>query len=152
MNENKPKTSQKRLVALLLIAGIIVAARYVVPPVHTAVAVRMMPAAAAKTVDPEEDILPIIETKCVKCHGKGKHKGGFQIDTRELLLKGGKTGVVVVVGDSMNSPLIRRVARIPYVKAMPPPGNLDVTDEEVALLRAWIDQGLDWFEEEFAAD
>lgn len=152
MSSDAPKIKNRRLRLLLVAAIVFVAAWYGVPPVHTAVAVRMMPAPAEKTIDPELDVLPILEGRCSKCHGGGRHRGGFQFDTREFLLKGGESGPAIAVGDSMNSRLIHRVAGVPYVQSMPPRGNPKLSDEQVGLLRAWIDQGLEWVEEDESAD
>src|SRR5580765_795494 len=50
-----------------------------------------------------KDIRPILESSCTKCHGRGRTKGEFQLDTRETLLKGGTTGPAVVPGKSDES-------------------------------------------------
>ena len=51
-----------------------------------------LPPPAARTVDFVKDIKPLFEAACVKCHAKGKDKGGFSLETREAFLKGGDTG------------------------------------------------------------
>ena len=61
-------------------------------------------------------------------------------------LKGGENGAAIVPGDSARSPLIYYVARLVEDMEMPPTGAKDkpLTSHEIALLRAWIDQGLPW--------
>ena len=51
---------------------------------------------AAAAPDFKKDIQPILEAKCVLCHGTGKEKGGLQLHTREAMLKGGDTDAAIV--------------------------------------------------------
>ena len=69
-----------------------------------------LPPAADYKVSFSEEIYPLLEQSCTKCHGKGKAKGGFSLETREQLLAGGDTGASVVVGDSAGSYLIELVS------------------------------------------
>lgn len=110
-----------------------------VPPEKRA----QIPAPATRAVDFNRDIRPILEASCVKCHGHGKSKGGFQLDTRETFLKPGDTGPAVVVGKSGESLLIDLVSGLDEDNVMPQKGT-KLTAEQVGLLRAWIDQGLAW--------
>lgn len=102
-----------------------------------------LPPPAAGQVDFQRDIQPIIEKSCVKCHGKGRNKGGFVIETRETLLKGGDSGPAVIVGQSAESALIELVSGLDPDNVMPQKGT-KLTSHEVSRLRAWIDQGLKW--------
>jgi hypothetical protein len=53
--------------------------------------------------------------------------------------------VDIIPGDSTNSPLVHYVSRLDADMAMPPEGKGDpLTVEQIALLRAWIDQGAEW--------
>ena len=107
---------------------------------------------SAKTshkIDFTTDIQPIFEQNCLRCHGATRHKGGFRLDQNEFFLKGGKHGPVIFPGDSTNSPLIHFVARLDPDSAMPPEGEGDpLTPEQMALLRAWVDQGAWWRSDE----
>ena len=109
------------------------------------VAAAELPAAADKKIDFTADIKPILNSHCVKCHAQGQRKGGFQIETRETLLKGGDSGPAVVEGKSAESHLIELVAALDPQNRMPPEGE-KLTATQVGLLRAWIDQGLAWEE------
>jgi hypothetical protein len=102
-----------------------------------------LPPAATGTVDFKRDVQPIIEKSCVKCHGRGRDKGGFVVDTRESVLKGGDSGPAVVEGKSEESLLIELVSGLDPDNVMPAKGT-KLTAKEVGLLRAWIDQGLKW--------
>ncbi len=105
--------------------------------------VRALPPPASHRVEFKSEIQPIFEASCVRCHGRGRKRGGFQIDTRETLLKGGDSGPAVLPGHSAGSPLIALVAGCDPDEVMPKKGKR-LTADEIAALRAWIDQGLTW--------
>src|SRR5262250_2841595 len=71
--------------------------------------VAQLPPPANHKIDFSKEIQPIFESSCIKCHGRGKDKGGLRIDTRETLLKGGDSGAAVVSGKSAESLLIALV-------------------------------------------
>jgi hypothetical protein len=104
-----------------------------------------LPPAATNTVDFLRDIKTILDTSCLKCHGPEKPKSRFRVDDRAALLKGGDSGVAVIPGQSAKSPFIHYVARLVPEMEMPPEGKGDpLTPQQIALLRAWIDQDLPW--------
>src|SRR5262245_2968118 len=104
-----------------------------------------LPPSANRPVDFVQDIQPILEKSCLKCHNAEKAKGKLLLDTREHALKGGENGPDIVVGNSANSPLIHLTARLVPDSEMPPIGKGDpLTAEQVGILRAWIDQGAKW--------
>src|SRR5690349_4325768 len=105
--------------------------------------VQALPPAATRTIRFSQDIKPIIDASCLRCHGRGRTKGGFQLDTRETVLKGGDSGQVVVLGRSEDSLLIELVSGVNPDNVMPQKGSR-LTPEQVGLLRAWIDQRLTW--------
>ncbi len=102
-----------------------------------------LPPPTARQVDFVQDIQPLFEVACVKCHAKGKDKGGFVLETREQFLKGGETGAAAVVGKSGESLVVELVASSDSGEVMPKKGSRWTT-EQVGLLRAWIDQGAAW--------
>ncbi|MCC7377129.1 MAG: DUF1549 domain-containing protein [Verrucomicrobiales bacterium] len=102
-----------------------------------------LPPPASRPVDFDKDIRPILEASCVKCHGRGKSKGGFQLDTRETFLRDGDSGPAVKLGDSAGSYLIHLVSGLDEDDVMPQKGTR-LTAEQVGLLRAWVDQQLPW--------
>ncbi len=104
---------------------------------------RLLPAAAERSVDFTEDIKPILERSCVNCHANGKRKGGFSIDHLHSFVAGGDSGPAVIQGKSAESLLIKLVLSTDPEEVMPSKGKR-LTLDEVALLRAWIDQGIKW--------
>ena len=102
-----------------------------------------LPPAANKTGNTyDKDIRSMFEKSCFKCHGAEKQKGKLRLDSLEAALKGGENGPNVVAKDSAKSTLVHSVGRLVDDEAMPPEGKGDPwTKEQVALVRAWIDQG-----------
>lgn len=106
--------------------------------------IQSLPPAVDRDVLYTTEVQPILEENCYECHGDERRKGGLNLDTREMLLRGGKTGPVIEDGDSASSGLIHRVGGIEGDRPMPPSNKPQLTSEQIAVLRAWIDQGLHW--------
>jgi len=100
-----------------------------------------LPSAVAREVSFDADVAPILQSRCVKCHGPRRQKSEFRVDVRDILLEGGDTGnPAIVPGKSANSRLIHLVAGVDPDEVMPPKGER-LTRGEIGILRAWIDQG-----------
>ncbi|MEQ2009692.1 MAG: c-type cytochrome domain-containing protein [Limisphaerales bacterium] len=109
----------------------------------TAAAKKELPPASKKAgVTFDKDIKPIFEKACFECHGDKKQKGKLRLDSLAATLKGGENGKAVVAGKSADSSLVKAVARVVEDDAMPPEGKgKPLTNEQIGLIRAWIDQG-----------
>jgi len=106
--------------------------------------IKKLPAPAAKTgITFDSDIKPIFEKSCFKCHGPEKQKAKLRVDSLAAVKKGGEDGDILSVGKSEKSRLVHSVARIlDEDENMPPEGKGDpLSKDQVALIRAWIDQG-----------
>ena len=101
---------------------------------------KTLPPPANHKVDFAREIKPIFESSCIKCHGRGRTKGDFSIESRETLFKGGESGQAIGPGRSQESHLIELVAGLDPDSVMPQKGKR-LTPEQIGLLRAWIDQG-----------
>jgi hypothetical protein len=100
-------------------------------------------------VDFERQVKPLLERSCVACHSGKQPRAFFCVDGREALLKGGASGTAAVrPGHSEKSPLIDNVSGKVPESEMPPKAARErfrgLTADEIALLRAWIDQGAEW--------
>ncbi len=106
-----------------------------------------LPAPAGRPVDFAQEIRPLLEKHCLKCHGPEKQKSGWRVDVKETVLRGGDNYAPNVhPGKSAESPLIHFVAGLDEDMVMPQKGDR-LTAEQIGLLRAWIDQGAKWPEE-----
>ncbi len=108
----------------------------------TASAQTKLPPAANFKIDFQKDVQPILAQKCHSCHGDEAQQAGLRLDRRQNALRGGDYGPVIVPGNSSESKLIRRLVHGDGGLQMPPTGPLG--DEEIGILRAWIDQGADF--------
>jgi mono/diheme cytochrome c family protein len=108
------------------------------------VALSKLPEAASRPVDFSQEIKPLFEKHCVKCHGAEKQKGGLRLDLKEPALRGGDNFAPNIrPGKSAESPLVHFVAGLDREMQMPPKDDA-LTSDEIALLRTWIDQGAAW--------
>ena len=88
---------------------------------------------------------PILQQKCVGCHGADKVKGELLLNTPANILKGGKDGNILSFDKDKESMLFERIhLDITHKKHMPPEGKTQLTTEEVAILSRWIKAGGDF--------
>lgn len=106
-------------------------------------AAKLDPAAAANAVVFTDVIMPILEAKCVSCHGAEKAKGKLRMHTFADIMKGGGDGpTTVVAGKPDDSLALVRIA-LPNDddEHMPPSDEPQLTKDEIALLKWWIAEG-----------
>lgn len=89
-----------------------------------------------------KDIRPILEGKCLSCHGDATAMGKLDLRTREAALAGGAHGVVLVPGNAEQSKLYRMVAGLEK-PSMPLQGT-PLGPDQLAALKRWIDDGVQW--------
>jgi ankyrin repeat protein len=113
----------------------------VVASVHAQNPATPSPAGSSSTakVDYEDDVRPILTSRCFSCHGPKQAQSGLRLDLRQNALRGGDYGVVIVPGKAAESKLIQRLIGSSAGLQMPPTGELPIN--EVETLRAWIEQG-----------
>lgn len=114
----------------------------IVLAIPIAMAQNRFPPASARKVDYSRDIQPLLAQHCYTCHGADVQQAGLRLDLRQNALRGGDYGPVIKIGDSSASKLIRRLVDGDGGLQMPPSGAL--SDEEIGLLRAWVDQGAEF--------
>ncbi|MDA7699547.1 hypothetical protein N8920_07355 [Opitutales bacterium] len=91
---------------------------------------------------------PVLQAKCVSCHGQDKDKGKLRMHTKTELIKGGRGAgsAIIVKGDIDESELIFRIT-LPKddEEAMPPMEDEShynpVTSQELSVLQSWIRLG-----------
>ncbi len=100
--------------------------------------------ARGENVDFEQDVAPILEERCLKCHGEHRQKSGFRVDRRASALRGGDSGAATIVpGKPEKSYLIDVIKHLDPDVKMPPKGG-KLPDEEIATLERWIREGAVW--------
>jgi mono/diheme cytochrome c family protein len=104
-------------------------------------------AADSPPVDFARDIQPIFIKRCYECHGPDKQKSDLRFDRKSDAFRGGKSGKPIFVpGKSSESEIISRVTTTDPDDWMPPKGER-LDPQQIARLRAWIDQGAVWPDE-----
>jgi uncharacterized membrane protein/mono/diheme cytochrome c family protein len=87
-------------------------------------------------------VAPVMEQKCWSCHNANKIKGQLRMDKPELLAKGGEHGAIFKANDPTNSEMLKRVLLDPNDEHhMPPKGKVPMTEQEIALVHWWIQNG-----------
>ncbi|GAB3014840.1 hypothetical protein GCM10027051_18050 [Niabella terrae] len=95
-------------------------------------------------IDFNTEVKPILNKKCIACHGGVKQSGGFSVLFREEALANTESGKPAIVpGKPDESEFMRRITvtdpeeRMPY-KHEP------LSKQEIKTLRNWIKQGAEW--------
>ena len=89
----------------------------------------------------EAKIRPLLIENCYECHSVGAERvrGGFLLDSKPGLLRGGDSGKALVPHLAVESRLINMVRHHPDFESMPPKTKL--TETQINDLVTWIDQG-----------
>jgi hypothetical protein len=110
-------------------------------------AAMLVPLARAAQVDFKRDVQPILKQYCHECHGEKRQKSGVRLDHKASAFAEADSGKrPIVPGKSGDSPLLQRVTTTNHEEVMPPKGD-KLSPAQVAVLRAWIDEGAAWPDE-----
>lgn len=132
LHSSKPMNCSLLSIALIGVLSTVVSAQaQTLPPDHS------MKMATSLQVF-KDSVRDLLITNCLECHGGAKTKSGFNMASRELLLKGGERGEAVLPGKGKESRLYKFVAREDEPH-MPPKKPL--SKEAIAAIAKWIDLG-----------
>lgn len=87
-------------------------------------------------------VRPLLDSRCISCHGTDKVKAGLRLDSRAAALKGGDSGPALVPGKPQESLLLQAVMHAKPDLEMPPKEKLTASD--IAVLEQWIRAGAPW--------
>jgi uncharacterized membrane protein/mono/diheme cytochrome c family protein len=86
-------------------------------------------------------VSPVLQQKCVGCHGPDKQKGKLRLDGEAYIRKGGKSGLAI----GSDAEILKRVMLPPDDEDhMPPKEKGQLSDEHLAILKWWIGSGADF--------
>jgi hypothetical protein len=92
-----------------------------------------------------QDVKPIIEQNCIRCHkvgGKGEVASGFNMTTYDDLMKGARFGPMIIAGDVEGSNiLVLMEGRADPSISMPHDQKKPVSTLDIETIRLWIKQG-----------
>jgi len=98
-------------------------------------------AQSSAKIDFRSEIRPIFQEHCIGCHGPTQQMGGMRLDRRSSAM-GIRRGTTIGPGNAEGSKLYLKLVGTKYGGRMPPTGPLP--SEQIALIKAWIDQGAEW--------
>ena len=106
------------------------------------------PAALTASAEAEHftlEVLPLLESKCLACHGSDatKIEGGLDLTSQAGLLRGGESGEPIVVPGNADQGLLMEAIRRTGLE-MPPKENDRLTDAQIAVFASWIAEGAIW--------
>jgi len=97
-----------------------------------------------KAVDFNTEVKPIINKKCISCHGGVKKQGGFSLLFHEEALAATKSGKPAIIpGDPDGSEFIKRILSKDPEERMPYKHEA-LNEEEIDIFKRWIRQGAKW--------
>ncbi|MDQ3395018.1 MAG: DUF1553 domain-containing protein [Bacteroidota bacterium] len=95
-------------------------------------------------IDFSADVKPILNKRCISCHGGVKRSAEFSLLFRHEAIDTTESGMPSIIpGNAKHSEMIRRITskdpdeRMPYKEPA-------LSDEEIRILTKWIDQGAEW--------
>ncbi len=97
-----------------------------------------------KKVDFNTEVKPLLNKKCISCHGGVKKEGGFSVLFRNEALDTTDSGQPAIIpGNPDKSEMIRRLTAEDPEERMPYDHD-PLSGDEIALLKRWIKEGAQW--------
>ena len=85
----------------------------------------------------ENDVVPILQSRCFKCHGETKREAGLDLRRRFTLMSGGDSGSAISPGRPQQSLLLELIDD----ELMPPENEPQLNEKQIDVLRRWIASG-----------
>ncbi len=127
------KSVYAKIAALILMVGLLAACASQAAGTPASAA---QPVAQNTNASFAKDVLPILQSRCVNCHGGERTSKGLSMKTYTDLMAGSDNGPVVTAGDATNSTLVQMIASQKMPKSGP-----KLTPPQVQVITDWINQG-----------
>jgi mono/diheme cytochrome c family protein len=102
----------------------------------------MLFVSSIQAVDFAKDIQPILESRCVKCHGEKKQKGEYRLSNAKSFMKAGESEEKpVVAGKPDASYMVKLISMTDEDDDVMPPKGGTLTKDQIANVKAWIKDG-----------
>ena len=82
------------------------------------------------------DVLPILESRCVNCHGGRETEEGLVLRTYDEVMAGSDNGPVIVPGDIAGSYLVELITKLEMPKRGP-----KLTPVQIQIITDWVAAG-----------
>lgn len=91
----------------------------------------------------DDHIVPLLHLRCTACHGLRRQEAELDLRSKASILKGGKSGPAMVLGNPAESLIIKRLRaeEMPPRKQMKSVSVRPMQAPEIELLERWIAQG-----------
>src|SRR5881275_1107605 len=97
-----------------------------------------------KEIDFNTEVKPILNKKCITCHGGVRRQANFSLLFRTEALARTKSGKYAIIpGDPDHSEMIRRIRSKDPEERMPY-HHEPLSEREISILTKWIRQGARW--------
>lgn len=104
---------------------------------ETEISVEIQPQASpAVKISFVNDALPILQSRCIICHGEERREQGLDMTSFAALIAGSDNGPIIVAGDADNSLIVELVLAGKMPKRAP-----KLIPAQVQTLIEWINQG-----------
>lgn len=130
-SNNKGKPNFIRLTARNLLILICL-----IEPAATTHAEDKPPSTEKTKITFEQDVLPILKVRCIKCHAGAEPEQGLRLTTTREILRGGKSGPAIRIAAAESSLLWEKLASNEM-----PKGGPALTAAEKGIIRSWINEG-----------
>lgn len=101
-------------------------------------------ATEGRSIEFARDIQPLLADNCYKCHGPEKQESDFRLDVKSIAMQGGNLGERAIVPGKSGASFLFLAVSDPNADVVMPPKGPRLSDDQVSLLRDWIDQGAIW--------
>jgi uncharacterized membrane protein/mono/diheme cytochrome c family protein len=90
------------------------------------------------------EVRALFAHNCYQCHSENKSKGELVLENKRGVFKGGESGVVIVPSKPEESELYKRISLSPNEEGVMPKKGKVLKDNEIALIKLWIQNGAHW--------
>ncbi len=132
------KSLYGKVAALILLAGMLSACGTQAAGTSTSqpTEAAAQPVAQNTAISFTKDILPILQSRCVNCHGGERVSKGLTLNTYNDLMTGSENGPVVTPGKAADSLMIQMITE----QKMPKNGP-KLTSSQLQTITDWVNQG-----------
>ena len=92
----------------------------------------------------EDQIAPILESRCWDCHNEDAQESGLRLDTRAYMLKGGDSGLPAIVPNQPDKSYLMTAIHHLDEDVLMPPDDDQLPQEDIKLFEQWIQEGAVW--------
>lgn len=126
----------KNQLILIALAALLVPVIVLVHGSATSIVTAAHPGGTNDPVSFKNDVQPILESRCVKCHGGKFPSEGLTLESYEGVMAGSQNEQVVLAGDANSSLLVEKIKSGEMPKRGP-----KLTPEQIQAIEQWIDSG-----------